>query len=310
MTRRALVEVADGVHVATSPVYATTTTVVVGPDGRCLVVDPAVTAVEVGALGATLQDRGWRPVAVWSTHPHWDHLLDTPALRAVPRWGSAAPRDDGWRDRAAAQRDADPVLAAHLAAHPDDRPAAICTAPPRPFPTHPDLTPAASTDPDGWERLGWTGPEVRVLRHDAHCAGHTALIVVDAGVLVAADMLSDVEIPLLDGDTPDPVGSYREPLERLEAGARRYGADRVVPGHGTVGGPGSALRRIADDLRYLTGLTDRDAAPDPRLGPGAPAWLRAADVEQRRAVRRTRSPRGTLNSSDRTGDPIRTKRPE
>jgi glyoxylase-like metal-dependent hydrolase (beta-lactamase superfamily II) len=284
VTSRALVEVADGVHVATSPVYATTTTVITGPDGRCLVVDPAVTAVEVGSLAATLHDRGWRPVAVWSTHPHWDHLLDTPALRTVPRWGAAAPRDARWRDRAAEQRDADPVLAAHLAAHPGDRPAPVCTVPPRPFPTLAAATHAAWTDPDGWERLDWGGPEIRVLRHDAHCAGHTALIVVDAGVLVAGDMLSDAEVPLLDDSVPDPVGSYREPLERLGAGVRRYGADLVVPGHGTVGGPGSALRRIADDLRYLAGLTDRHAAPDPRLGPGTPGWLRAADLEQRRAV--------------------------
>ena len=38
---RDLVEVAAGVHVATSAVYTTTSTVVVGPDGSCLVVDPA-----------------------------------------------------------------------------------------------------------------------------------------------------------------------------------------------------------------------------------------------------------------------------
>lgn len=274
-------------HVATSEVYATTTTVVVGTGG-CLVVDPAVTAREVADLAATLHARGWRPDAIWSTHPHWDHLLDAPALHAVPRWAGTRP-EPGWRDRAERQRDADPVLAAHLAARPDDRTAPVCSTSPTPFP-------GSEQDVDGWCVLDWDGPQVRVLRHDAHCAGHTALVVVDAGVLVAGDMLSDVEVPLLDTSVPGAVCVYQEALRRLEAGAVRYGADRVVPGHGAVGDAGSASRRIADDRRFVAGLPgDRATGPgaspdaaqdDPRLGPGAPAWLRTADRAQREALAR------------------------
>lgn len=271
---RALVEVADGVHVATSAVYATTTTVLVAGD-RCLVVDPAVTGREVARLTEALERRRWRPVAVWSTHPHWDHLLDGPGLRGVPRWGGADALGPGWRERAERQRDADPELAVRLRADPADAPAAVCADAPRGFPGA-----GAGGDADGWSALDWDGPAVRVLRHDAHCPGHTALIAVDAGVLVAGDLLSDVEVPLLDTDGPDPVARHAAALDRIQAGARRYGADLVVPGHGTVG---AVADRLAADRRYLAGLPG--PVGDARLGPGAPPWLLDADREQRGALR-------------------------
>src|SRR5260370_42265179 len=81
-----LVEVADGVLVGTSELYLTTTTVVVGRAGRCLVIDPAITPADLAVLAAGLAGRGLRPVAGWSTHPHWDHVLWSAALGGdVPR---------------------------------------------------------------------------------------------------------------------------------------------------------------------------------------------------------------------------------
>jgi hydroxyacylglutathione hydrolase len=68
-------EIAPGVFVATAEMYTTTTTVVAGADGGCLLVDPAVTVADLAALADWLSARGLRPVAGWSTHPHWDHLL-------------------------------------------------------------------------------------------------------------------------------------------------------------------------------------------------------------------------------------------
>ncbi len=68
-------EVAPGVFVATAELYTTTTTVVAGADGGCLVIDPAVTVAELDELASWLSATGLRPVAGWSTHPHWDHVL-------------------------------------------------------------------------------------------------------------------------------------------------------------------------------------------------------------------------------------------
>jgi len=50
-------------------------TVVAGPDGSCLVIDPAMTPAAIAGLAAALSARGLRPAAGWSTHPHWDHVL-------------------------------------------------------------------------------------------------------------------------------------------------------------------------------------------------------------------------------------------
>ena len=83
-------EVAPGVYVATADKYTTTTTIVAGDDDGCLLVDPAVTVADLAALACWLAARGLRPVAGWSTHPHWDHLLWSRALGDAPRF--ATPR--------------------------------------------------------------------------------------------------------------------------------------------------------------------------------------------------------------------------
>jgi hydroxyacylglutathione hydrolase len=83
-------EIAPGVLVATGVLYTTTTTVVAGPDGSCLVVDPAVTVAEIAGLAAALAARGLRPVLGWSTHPHWDHVLWHASLGDVPRYATPA----------------------------------------------------------------------------------------------------------------------------------------------------------------------------------------------------------------------------
>ncbi len=85
---RSLVEVADGVHVATSRIMSTTSTVVVGGGGEALLVDPAWEPAELVALAAALEARDWRVVAGFATHAHHDHLLWHPSLGEAPRWAS------------------------------------------------------------------------------------------------------------------------------------------------------------------------------------------------------------------------------
>jgi glyoxylase-like metal-dependent hydrolase (beta-lactamase superfamily II) len=45
--------------------------------------------------------------------------------------------------------------------------------------------------PAGTARIPWAGPQVRIIEHPAHAAGHAALLIEERGVLVAGDMLSD-----------------------------------------------------------------------------------------------------------------------
>ncbi|KQR16435.1 hypothetical protein ASF78_03350 [Cellulomonas sp. Leaf334] len=220
-------------------------------------IDPAVTAREVDGLTAAIRSRGWTPVAVWSTHAHWDHVLDGPALAHLPRWSAGVPATD--RETLAAERDADPELA--RSGEPPAPVAAAATDFPR-------RSPGA---------LDWPGPTVQVLVHAAHARPHTALFLPDAGALVAGDMLSDVEIPLLDLSADDPVGDYLSALGLLEA----TGASVVVPGHGHVGS--DLGRRLAADRAYLSALVDGVETTDDRC---ALPWTAAAHAAHRDAVGR------------------------
>jgi len=246
-----LSEVVPGVSVATAERYTTTSTAVTGNRGECLLIDPAVTPADLAALSAQI-----RPTAGFATHAHWDHLLWSRGLGAdVPRYASA---------RTVAQT-RDPAIAASLEEN---------------APGH-DLELFAKLTPVPGDGLAWDGPVARVITHDAHEPGHSALFFPDPGVLVAGDMLSDIEIPLLDLSGADPAGDYRAGLERL---ASLEGVRWLIPGHGHVGDAAEFRRRVDLDRRYL----DSPSAGDPRLD-GAPGWLREAHENQ---VRRRLPPLG------------------
>ena len=183
---RRLTEVAPGVLVATSSFDQTTTTVVAGAGG-CLLVDPAVTLAELAQLAADLRELGLRPVAAWSTHPHWDHVLWSRELGSAPRYATptAVAVTETERDELAreAQR----------------------SAPGHDFSLLGRLTPLPGMNTAA--AIPWDGPEAQVIAHDGHAPGHGALFLPGPGVLVAGDMCSDVEIPLLDLAAPDRANS-------------------------------------------------------------------------------------------------------
>src|ERR1700761_77757 len=85
-----LTEVVPGVLVATSAYAMTTSTVVIGSSGGGLLVDPAVTVADLAALASERAERGLRPEAAWSTHPHWDHVLWSAGLGDAPRYAAPA----------------------------------------------------------------------------------------------------------------------------------------------------------------------------------------------------------------------------
>ncbi|MHB8329808.1 MAG: MBL fold metallo-hydrolase [Acidimicrobiales bacterium] len=85
-----LAPLAPGVFVSTSERFMTTTTVVVGDDGGCLVVDPAVTRFELDGLAAELTAASLVVRAGFSTHHHWDHVLWHPAWVGAARYRASA----------------------------------------------------------------------------------------------------------------------------------------------------------------------------------------------------------------------------
>jgi hydroxyacylglutathione hydrolase len=255
-----LTEIAPGVLIATSSFALTTTTVVVSPAsaGGCLLIDPGVTVPELAALAARLDDLGLRPSVGWSTHPHWDHVLWSAELGAAPRYTAPAAVTVTEANR-------DGILAEVQ----------------RTAPGH-DLSLVGRLQPLDAPAIPWDGPEAQLIGHDGHAPGHGAVFFPGTGVLVAGDMCSDVEIPLLDIVAADPLGDYRTGMERL---ASVPGVCQVVPGHGHAGDAAEFRRRLAADSAYLDAIASGKPAADPRLK-GGEDWMRVTHEEQVRYLRR------------------------
>ena len=253
---RQLREIAPGILVATGELFVTNSIAVAGPGG-CLLIDPAVTPAELRLIAAGLSARGLRPQAGFATHAHWDHVLWCRELGRAPRFATAAAALDAERDRAS------------MISRVQD------AAPGHDLELFGRLRPLAP----GQAEIAWDGPQARVLAHDGHAPGHGAVFLPGTGVLVAGDMCSDIEVPLLDLAAADPVGDYRAGLELL---AGVTGVQWVIPGHGGVGDAAAFRARVTADLAYLAAIERGEDVADARLRPG---WLRAEHEQQLQHLR-------------------------
>lgn len=251
-----LTYVADGVLVHGSEFIQSNSVIVQGPAG-VLLVDPGITRDELTALAADLRALGQPVVAGFSTHPHWDHVLWHEEFGDAPRYGTAhcaasirgVLSNPDWMDRVA--KVLPPDLAEDI---PMDRLGLITGL------------------PAGAAQIPWDGPTVRIIEHEAHAAGHAALLIEERGVLIAGDMLSDVLIPLLNIGAADPVEDYLAALQLLEQDAGDVEA--VIPGHGSVARADQVRARIEQDRAYVQTLREGRDPDDARLGPsGRLAWL-------------------------------------
>jgi len=231
-----LMPVTDHVYVATSRRYVTNSTVILDGHGGALVIDPSWDADELAAIPADLRALGVTCVAGLATHMHYDHVLWHPDLGEVPRWASAGTVDAIVNRRAELL---EPLIGdisedlINLAGH---------------------LVPI-----DG-PTLDWRGPTAVIHQHDAHAEHHIAVEIPDLGVLVSGDMLSDLELPMPDW-TDANLETYRTGLLLLSDVARR--AERVIPGHGSVGV--DVRERYEADLAYLNDVDQTGASADPRV---------------------------------------------
>ncbi|NRQ33801.1 MBL fold metallo-hydrolase [Nonomuraea sp. NN258] len=260
-----LTQVAAGVLVHESEFVQSNAVVVRGRAG-VLLIDPGVTGAELDCLADDLHALGQPVVAGFSTHPDWDHLLWHARLGEPPRYGTARCAA-AVRDQLAAP-DAKERIAEHL----------VDTEVAGQVPL--DLLGLVTGLPAGAVHVPWDGPQVRIIEHRAHAPGHAALLIEEHGVLVAGDMLSDVLVPMLDLDTTgDPIEDYLDALRLIEDAAGQ--AEVVVPGHGSVGGPGRVRARIDLDRAYVLALRDGRDPDDPRLGASAkPGWEWVDDVHE------------------------------
>jgi glyoxylase-like metal-dependent hydrolase (beta-lactamase superfamily II) len=214
---------------------------------EAFLVDPAWMPDELEALAAFV--RGLRVAGGFATHAHHDHLLWHPGFGDAPRWAS-----ERTAELARAERDA---LVAGLGER---------------FP-HPLVDLMGRVEGVAGRIPDSAGFEIELIVHDGHAPGHTALWLPHERVLLAGDMLSDVELPL--PFDPDDVPAYLAALDVLAPYAAR--AAVVVPGHGHVGTDADA--RLDADRRYLEEVVRRGSSDDPRR---ANAGM---DAEYRRLLR-------------------------
>lgn len=255
-----LTPLAHGVYLATSRRYATSSTVLLDHLGGALVVDPAWDPDELAAIPADLAALGVQAVAGLATHVHYDHVLWHPDLGDVPRWASP------WTARAVVEHRAEVIagldpdfpaelvaLAARLTALPDSH-----RAPPA------YLVP-------------WQGPELLCHQHDAHAPAHLAVEMVAERILLAGDMLSDIELPMPDDDDIS-LEPYLAGLDTLAPVVAR--SVLLVPGHGSP--TREPLARLDADRRYLDALLSGRPADDDRVRDPEMADLHAANLRRAR----------------------------
>lgn len=283
---RRLQPLAPGVLVATARKYATASTVVLAANGtgEALVVDPSWDEDELADLAADVADLGARCAGGLATHAHYDHLLWHPALGDVPRWASPGTAARLAADRAGVLAPLagdlpEPLidLAGRVRPVPGGRAAARVPAP---------EAGGAAAPVDAYP-LPWTGREILLHEHDAHAPAHLAVEIVEAGVLLAGDLLSDVELPMPTESAPD-LESYLAGLDRLAPVVARAGW--LVPGHGSP--TDHPLRRLDADRSYLDALLAGWEPDDPRLDDPEMAGVHAANVRRARAGRQDWSPGG------------------
>lgn len=253
-----LTELVPGVWTATSRRYATTSTVLLDGRGGAVVVDPAWDPDELAAIPAGLLGLGARCVAGVATHEHYDHVMWHPDLGDVPRWSM-------------------PRTVAHLLVERER-----LLAPLAEYLTPDLIAIAGRLEPLPDALLPWSGPAARCVTHDAHAPAHLALLVEESGVLVAGDMLSDVELPMpADGDLT--LDTYLQGLETLRETVAS--ARLLIPGHGTP--TRDPLSRWDADMRYLDDLLSGREPADPRLADPENAGLHRENVARARRMRGT-----------------------
>jgi glyoxylase-like metal-dependent hydrolase (beta-lactamase superfamily II) len=222
--------------------------------GETFMIDSPVLPDELDALPALLEQAQFPlPSGLLATHGDWDHLLGRLALPTVALGCAESTVERLQAAPGEAQRALRTFDEELMIERP--RPLALGSIQALPVPGHCEIG------------------DCQLELHPAvgHTADGMAIGIPWAGVLVAGDYLSEVELPTLD-DGGD-VEVYLATLERLRSLVEA--AEHVVPGHGPILDKARTLVVLEEDARYLQTL--RRAGVDTKLPPGrrSPANRRA-----------------------------------
>lgn len=225
-------DLGGGIRVRQSVAYAMNSVLLLDP-GHAIVVDPGVLPSEMDDLKRATDEVAPAQVTLFLTHAHWDHVLGHPwwpKARVIAHDRFAA---EARRDRAKILDEAVKLAAAH---------GETWSAGFEPFVPH---------EPVSGMRFAKLGPW-RVVWRDApgHCDSQLTMHLPESRTLIAADMLSDIEIPWLN----HPPATYRATLEALLPLAEHGAIETLIPGHGAIARGDEVLARLQRDLDYLAAL--------------------------------------------------------
>jgi len=224
----------DGdLHVRTSAAFQMNSVLLLHQE-HAVLVDAGILPTELDDLARVVRHANPSSLTLVFTHAHWDHVLGRP-------WWPTAETLAHDHFALEVRRDAARILD--------------------------EIRALAARHGETWER-GFTpfrpdhavsglrflklGPWRMVLRDaPGHSKSQLTVHLPDHGTLLAADMLSDIEPPLLDG----PCGPYLETLRVLVPLAEGGAITTLVPGHGSIArGQEEVLRRLRTDVDYLQRL--------------------------------------------------------
>ena len=230
-------EVGSGVFVRRYAFFDQNIVAIRGDDGF-LVVDTRVSLRQADEILDDLQQLSAMPVrAVVNTHGHSDHAFGNARFRPVPIWGHtrcATMVCDSGDEQRAATAAAIPELAEELAE-------VVLDPPDRLFDT------SATVPFDAGGRV----VQLRYLGR-GHTDNDIVVLIPDADVLLAGDLLENDATPSFGDAFPMDWPATVEALVELVSGA-------VVPGHGSVGDRGFAVRQMIEfrAVAELAGLVHR-----------------------------------------------------
>ena len=254
-------ELGEGVWVRQSRAYAMNSVVLL-KNGHAVVIDPGVLPSELDDLSRFVTSRvpDFDRVAVIFTHPHWDHVLGKPWFPAATLVAHVGLADELERDADEIERKAK----AWIEGEGGER-----------WPV-----PFAAFVPDLQLRgtVGHSLGPFALLSYDipGHSPSQIALQFPDLGLFVAADTLSDIEIPWLDA----PAWIHRKSLESLQRVFEHERIELLVPGHGSVArGRANVYQRVLNDIAYLRKLEARVGEAFAQGLPLAQTQERLADMD-------------------------------
>ena len=223
----------EHVHVRQSKAYWMNSVVLLDSE-HTIVVDPGTIPSELDEIARLVRQAEPEAVSLLFTHGHWDHVLGRP-------WWPKARTIGHDRCEAEMRSRLDYIRgeAESLATQHGERWAK-------------SFEPFAIDMPVSGQKFLKLDPWRLVLR-DAfgHSDSQLSTHLPELGLLIAADMLSDIEIPILNR----PPDVYRRTLETLLTLAEGGAFEALIPGHGSIAlGRDEVLGRVRTDLDYLGAL--------------------------------------------------------